>query len=99
MSRPVLSAYRNLLKAQRIAFVNDTEMILAAQAKTREGFLANATESDNTVIEEQLEFANQTADYLRTKVVQAVQDESDETYYRMNLKKHHSVEAPPGNVS
>ncbi|KAI1635259.1 hypothetical protein F4809DRAFT_465330 [Biscogniauxia mediterranea] len=66
-----LPAYRNLLRAARIAFQGDDRVLTAARASIREGFRAKASlEPSNPELPGAIKHAEEVASILRQNVVQ-----------------------------
>ncbi|KAG0246554.1 hypothetical protein BGX31_001006 [Mortierella sp. GBA43] len=80
----VLTAYRNLLKVQRLTFK-------AARHKTYTEFNSKRNETDEVKIKEQLELANQVASLLRHNLVQGVRVEGDDNLYALKLTPEHEL--------
>ncbi|KAK9465865.1 mitochondrial zinc maintenance protein 1, mitochondrial [Lipomyces arxii] len=91
----VLSTYRNLLRATRVAFENDTRLLLAARQQARDGFEAGKRElsgndADLEEIDRRLEHAVGVALVLRTNVVQGerTKKDEDEDVYKLRIHKY-----------
>ncbi|KAK9473403.1 uncharacterized protein V1510DRAFT_429549 [Dipodascopsis tothii] len=72
-SNQVLSAYRTLLRATRIAFDKDLRMLTSARAQAAEQMRAGRVEFANPtpeVLQERLVFLNDVATMLRSNIVQ-----------------------------
>lgn len=66
-----LAAYRNLLRATRIAFKGDERILFAARDQARAGFRANASLSpSDEAVAPAVQHANEVASMLRANVVQ-----------------------------
>ncbi|ORZ07968.1 hypothetical protein BCR41DRAFT_359716 [Lobosporangium transversale] len=92
MSRQqVLSAYRNLLKAQRQTFKGDWTTLTAARQKTYTEFDSKRNETDEAKIKQQLELANQVASLLRHNLAQAVRVEGSNDVYSLKLTEEHEL--------
>ncbi|KAI1185972.1 mitochondrial zinc maintenance protein 1, mitochondrial [Nemania serpens] len=66
-----LPAYRNLLRAARLAFQGDVTMLTAARSSIREGFRANAAlEPSSPEFPAAVKHAEEVATILRQNVVQ-----------------------------
>ncbi|KAI0190839.1 hypothetical protein F4808DRAFT_444243 [Astrocystis sublimbata] len=66
-----LPAYRNLLRAARLAFQGDNTMLTAARSSIREGFRANASLAPSSPeYPEAVKHAEEVATILRQNVVQ-----------------------------
>ncbi|KAF9348314.1 hypothetical protein BGX34_002554 [Mortierella sp. NVP85] len=80
----VLSAYRNLLRAQHQTFK-------AARQKTYVEFNSKRNETDEAKIKEQLELANQVASLLRHNLAQAIRVEGSDNVYSLQLNSDHEL--------
>ena len=71
----VRAAYRAVLRAQRVAFGGDLEMIRASQSATRaefdKGIASFASGDADYDMEKSLEMAHDAAKFFRTNIVQA----------------------------
>lgn len=85
------TAYRNLLRASRIAFRSDLEVLQAARSKMREEF---AQKDSDKPVEERIEHANAVAKFLVQNVVQGVRREEDK--YTLNI--HNRTELGDNNT-
>ncbi|KAI1163848.1 hypothetical protein F5B18DRAFT_651174 [Nemania serpens] len=73
-----LPAYRNLLRAARLAFQGDGTMLTAARSSIREGFRANAAlEPTSPEFPAAVKHAEEVATILRQNVVQGKREEGD----------------------
>lgn len=86
-----ITAYRNLLRASRVAFRNDLEVLQAARSKMREEF---AQKDSDKPVEERLEHANAVAKFLVQNVVQGVRKEED----KFTLNIHNKTELGDNNT-
>ncbi|BAO42579.1 protein FMP36 [Kluyveromyces marxianus] len=82
MSR-ALAAYRNGLRAARVAFGGDTRMLVAARQKMREGMI-NPPNPELSP-DEQIKHMNDVAQFLRQNIVQGKKAEGDK--YHLNIHK------------
>lgn len=83
-----LNAYRHGLRAARIAFQNDTEVLLAARAKMRSGMLSPPNPKLTT--EEQVQHLEDVAVFLRRNLVQGKKVDcanKKEPRYHLNIHK------------
>ncbi|KAK3819810.1 MAG: hypothetical protein J3Q66DRAFT_162849 [Benniella sp.] len=87
----VLSAYRNLLRAQHQTFKGDWATLSAARQKTYVEFDSKRNETDEAKIKEQLELANQVASLLRHNLAQAVRVEGSDNVYSLQLNSDHEL--------
>ncbi|TRX96411.1 hypothetical protein FHL15_002683 [Xylaria flabelliformis] len=70
-----LPAYRNLLRAARLAFQGDSTMLTAARSSIREGFRVNAAlEPSSPEFPAAVKHAEEVATILRQNVVQGKKD-------------------------
>ncbi|KAI1114101.1 hypothetical protein F5Y14DRAFT_190834 [Nemania sp. NC0429] len=80
-----LPAYRNLLRAARIAFQGDVAMLTAARSSIREGFRANAAlEPTSPEFPAAVKHAEEVATILRQNVVQGKR-EGDGDLYKLRI--------------
>lgn len=97
MSNPVRSkvfntaraAYKALLRAQRMSFEGDVEMLREARKETRRVFLSHAGERDPTALQQRLAEAAEAEAFLRESVVQAAL-QPDTGRYTMNIRPEHT---------
>ncbi|KAI0487775.1 hypothetical protein F4859DRAFT_510344 [Xylaria cf. heliscus] len=83
-----LPAYRNLLRAARLAFQGDGTMLRAARSTIREGFRANAAlEPTSPEFPAAVKHAEDIATILRQNVVQGMKDGD-----RYKLRIHEETE-------
>ncbi|KAK2760004.1 Mitochondrial zinc maintenance protein 1, mitochondrial [Arachnomyces sp. PD_36] len=82
-----ISAYRNLLRATRIAFQGDNHMLHAARSETRKHFDQNRSVGVDTPLH--IQHAVETADILRHNVVQGRKEEGEGKY---ELRIHKDIE-------
>ncbi|CAI4038343.1 hypothetical protein SMKI_04G6870 [Saccharomyces mikatae IFO 1815] len=83
-----LNAYRHGLRATRVAFQNDTEVLIAARAKMRSGMLCPPNPKLNT--EEQIQHLEDVAVFLRRNLVQGKKVDGTNTKeprYHLNIHK------------
>lgn len=74
-------AYRNILRAARIAFQGDERMLTAARQQIRAGFREKASlPPTDPSIAPSLQHANEVAAFLKANVVQGKQEEDGKTY-------------------
>ncbi|PGH17456.1 mitochondrial zinc maintenance protein 1, mitochondrial [Helicocarpus griseus UAMH5409] len=84
-----LSAYRLLLRATRIAFQGDIATLTAARTEARKQFDANRRLGVDTPM--RIQHALETAEILRTNVVQGVKVEGEEEgvdKYELRIHEH-----------
>ncbi|KAI8950115.1 hypothetical protein F4801DRAFT_362512 [Xylaria longipes] len=83
-----LPAYRNLLRAARVAFQGDGTMLTAARSSIRQGFRANAAlEPTSPEFPAAVKHAEEVATILRQNVVQGKRDGD-----RYKLRIHEETE-------
>ncbi|KAI0538410.1 hypothetical protein GGR58DRAFT_468277 [Xylaria digitata] len=88
MSTTALPAYRNLLRAARLAFQGDGTMLTAARESIRQGFRANAAlEPTSPEFPNAVKHAEEVATILRQNVVQGKKE--GDTY---KLRIHEETE-------
>ncbi|KAK5656400.1 hypothetical protein OQA88_4781 [Cercophora sp. LCS_1] len=84
-----LQAYRNLLRATRIAFQGDLPVLTAARTQIRQGFRDKASLSPtDPEIQPAIQHAEEVANFLRTNLVQGKKNE-DNVY---ELRIHKDIE-------
>ncbi|KAG0235342.1 hypothetical protein BGW41_000836 [Actinomortierella wolfii] len=81
-----LNAYRDLLRAQRVAFQGDIATLSAARDKTYQEFNMRRNETNEKIIDEQLELAKQVASLLRHNLVQGVQKQDQKDLYELKIR-------------
>ncbi|CAM1501552.1 Fc.00g035360.m01.CDS01 [Cosmosporella sp. VM-42] len=84
-----LVAYRNLMRAARIAFQGDAPILSAAQAQIRNEFRQNAllNPSDESV-SAGIQHAEAVAKVLRENVVQGQKTQADEESYKLRIHEY-----------
>ncbi|CAB4253594.1 similar to Saccharomyces cerevisiae YDR493W MZM1 Mitochondrial matrix protein with a role in maintaining the labile mitochondrial zinc pool [Maudiozyma barnettii] len=89
LTRQALTAYRHGLRATRVAFNEDTRLLLAARQKMRQGMLA--PENPDIPIEKQIKLMEDVAQFLRKNIVQGKRVETtssnEKPTYHLNLHK------------
>ncbi|OQD73645.1 hypothetical protein PENDEC_c014G00466 [Penicillium decumbens] len=88
-SLSALSAYRQILRATRIAFANDTRVLLAARAEARQKFDENRRAAVDTGM--QINQALEVASILRHNIVQGSREEGKEDA-KWELNIHGEIE-------
>ncbi|BDD63882.1 Mitochondrial zinc maintenance protein 1, mitochondrial [Monascus purpureus] len=83
------SAYRQLLRATRLAFKDDTRVLLAARQQARQNFDQNRREGVDTPMK--INHAVEVANILRHNIVQGVR-EADNEEARWKLRIHNEIE-------
>ncbi|KAM3510952.1 hypothetical protein MY11210_005418 [Beauveria gryllotalpidicola] len=74
-------AYRNIMRAARVAFEGDAPTLLAAQSRIRGEFRSKqALDPKDSTVSEGIEHATQVAQFLRQNVVQGKKMEGEEKY-------------------
>ncbi|KAH3900944.1 Mzm1p SCDLUD_002405 [Saccharomycodes ludwigii] len=93
LKRQALNAYRNGLRATRIAFGPDKMLLVASRKKMKEGML-NPPKDLNipkpVTVEKQIKHLNDVALFLRRNIVQGVKkdkDTSGKVRYHLNIHK------------
>ncbi|KAJ5118384.1 Mitochondrial zinc maintenance protein 1 [Penicillium atrosanguineum] len=88
-SLPALSAYRQILRATRIAFHNDNRVLLAARAEARRNFDENRRVGIDTGL--QINNAIEVATILRHNIVQGSRENgNEEAKWQLNI--HDQIE-------
>ncbi|KAF9977145.1 hypothetical protein BGZ73_006912 [Actinomortierella ambigua] len=82
-----LNAYKELLKAQRVAFRGDVVTLSAAREKTYQEFNMRRNETNEKIIDEQLNLATQVASLLRHNLVQGVQKQDKKDLYELKIRE------------
>lgn len=89
MTTQALNAYRHGLRAARIAFGQDTRLLLAARQKMREGM--RSPENPELPIEKQVQLMEDVALFLRRNIVQGERTgttrDGEKPTYHLNLHK------------
>ncbi|KAJ5667814.1 Mitochondrial zinc maintenance protein 1 [Penicillium maclennaniae] len=84
-----LSAYRQILRATRIAFQNDNRVLLAARAEARRNFEENRRVGIDTGL--QINNAIEVASILRHNIVQGAREDGNEDA-KWELNIHDEIE-------
>ncbi|KAL4804022.1 hypothetical protein BDV18DRAFT_143695 [Aspergillus unguis] len=84
-----LSAYRQVLRATRIAFQNDTRVLLAARQEARQNFEKHRRLGIDTPM--QINHAIEVASILRHNIVQGAREAGDESA-KWELNIHDEIE-------
>ncbi|KAJ5110422.1 Mitochondrial zinc maintenance protein 1 [Penicillium argentinense] len=88
-SLPALKAYRQILRATRIAFRDDTRVMLAARQEARRNFDQNRRVGIDTGM--QINHAIEVANILRHNLVQGAREDGDEAA-KWELRIHDDIE-------
>ncbi|KAJ5198543.1 Mitochondrial zinc maintenance protein 1 [Penicillium cinerascens] len=88
-SLPALSAYRQILRATRVAFANDSRVLLAARAEARRNFDQNRRVGVDTGM--QINQAIEVASILRHNIVQGSREDGNEDA-KWELNIHDQIE-------
>eukprot|EP00275_Glaucocystis_incrassata_P000489 EC119452.1.p2 GENE.EC119452.1~~EC119452.1.p2 ORF type:complete len:136 (+),score=14.77 EC119452.1:119-526(+) len=86
---PAARAFRRLLRAQRLAFEGDIEMLQRANYETRKAFLENSHERDAEKLAAMLKEADEAVTFISTQIVQAVK--SDDGNYSSFVQRCEST--------
>ncbi|KAJ6788956.1 hypothetical protein PWT90_04193 [Aphanocladium album] len=82
-------AYRNLLRAARVAFQGDAPILLAAQSQIRGEFRSKQSlDPKDTSVSEGIEHATQVAKFLRENVVQGKKMDGEDSKYKLRIHEH-----------
>ncbi|KAF4306325.1 Mitochondrial zinc maintenance protein 1, mitochondrial [Botryosphaeria dothidea] len=82
-----LAAYRNILRATRLAFQGDLAILSAARAKARDDFDASRNLQPNSEdAQKQVAHANEVAKILKENVVQG--QANDDGRYKLRIHEH-----------
>ncbi|KAG6013899.1 Mitochondrial zinc maintenance protein 1, mitochondrial [Claviceps lovelessii] len=84
-----LAAYRNLMRAARIAFQGDAPVLAAAQEQIRTVFRQQASLSPSgPSTADAIQHAQDVAQFLRANVVQGKRIEGEKDMYRLRIHEH-----------
>ncbi|KAL7916496.1 hypothetical protein GGI35DRAFT_485655 [Trichoderma velutinum] len=85
-----LAAYRNLMRAARIAFQGDVHVLSAAQNQIRQGFQENRALDSDSNIQTAIKHAEDVATILRQNIVQGqkIESEGDKLTYKLRIHEH-----------
>jgi complex III assembly factor LYRM7 len=89
-SQSALGAYRKLLRTVATTFKGDDVTLLAAKREIRQKFEDNKELGDPSALPAMVAEAYDAAEFIRTHVVQAEQNEKGN--YAMKLEQHHATE-------
>ncbi|GAO17322.1 uncharacterized protein UV8b_05552 [Ustilaginoidea virens] len=83
-----LVAYRNLMRAARVAFQGDAQVLAAARQKIRQEFRRKSgMEPSDSTTKEALFHAQEVAKFLRANVVQGKRLEGEDNMYQLRIHK------------
>lgn len=91
MSSPAIAAYRQALRATRIAFRQDTRMVSAARTQIKDGFLKNRLLGEPEATEE-VKKLNDVSRFLVENIVQGERQELENGKDRYLLHFHEKTE-------
>jgi len=91
--RPVLSAFRRLMRARELAFLGDMEMLTQSRIAVRDEFLRHKDVTDGASITELLQGADEATDMLKHHLVQGARQGEGE--YAMNIDPARHVTMDP----
>ncbi|CAK7913318.1 mitochondrial zinc maintenance protein 1, mitochondrial [[Candida] anglica] len=80
-----LSAYRTALRATRVAFKNDAEVLLASRAKIKQGFFEDLEQGSQTV-QEKIDNLNSVSKFLVQNIVQGEKKEDGQYFLNIHDK-------------
>ncbi|KAL2134584.1 hypothetical protein VTI74DRAFT_11406 [Chaetomium olivicolor] len=81
-----VQAYKNLLRAARIAFEGDTRMLVAARQQIRQGFREKASlPASDPSIQPAIQHAEEVASFLKANLVQGRKEGST---YKLRIHEH-----------
>ncbi|GAB0137843.1 hypothetical protein EsDP_00006096 [Epichloe bromicola] len=84
-----LAAYRNLLRAARIAFQGDAPVLAAAQQQIRQEFGQKANmSSSEPMVQDAIQRAQEVAHFLKANVVQGKKMDGEENMYQLRIHEH-----------
>ncbi|KAJ4147112.1 hypothetical protein LMH87_001659 [Akanthomyces muscarius] len=82
-------AYRNLMRAARLAFQGDAPILVAAQSRIRGEFRSKQSlDPKDSSVNEGIEHATQVAKVLRENVVQGKKMDGEEAKYKLRIHEH-----------
>ncbi|ATY62379.1 hypothetical protein CCM_08654 [Cordyceps militaris CM01] len=82
-------AYRNILRAARVAFQGDAPVLLAAQSQIRGEFRSKQSlDPQDSSVSEGIAHATQVATFLRENLVQGKKMEGEESKYKLRIHEH-----------
>lgn len=81
-----LSAYRNALRATKLAFANDMPVLVGARNKIRDGFIENKHLQDEEKIAEQIKHINEVTQFLTKNIVQGRMQEDGKYFLNFHEK-------------
>ncbi|ETN46214.1 uncharacterized protein HMPREF1541_00398 [Cyphellophora europaea CBS 101466] len=82
-----LAAYRHLLRAARVAFQGDVQLLQASQSQARQGFQdKRSLDPSSEEANEAIKHAEGVAEILRTNVVQGRRADGEHSY-KLNIHK------------
>ncbi|KAJ2785057.1 hypothetical protein H4R18_000765 [Coemansia javaensis] len=90
-AREVRTAFRRLLKTQRLRFAEDNTMIAAAREQTRREFEQNRGLESARDIEKKLKHARNVEEVIRRYVVQAPRSDEREDTYKIKFTPEHAL--------
>ncbi|KAK2593555.1 Mitochondrial zinc maintenance protein 1, mitochondrial [Conoideocrella luteorostrata] len=81
-----LAAYRNLMRAARIAFQGDAPVLAAAKQQIRHEFRQKSSmSSSDSATKEAIQHAQEVAKFLRANVVQGKKLDGEDNMYRLRI--------------
>ncbi|KAJ6442418.1 complex 1 protein (LYR family) domain-containing protein [Purpureocillium lavendulum] len=84
-----LVAYRNLLRAARIAFQGDAPVLAAAQVQIRNEFRQKSSlDSSSADTQAAIQHADEVAKILRENVVQGKRAADEDSTYKLRIHEH-----------
>lgn len=81
-----LSAYRNALRATRIAFLNDAPVLTSARSKIRQGYNDHKSLNDTQQIEEEIKKLNEVSAFIIKNIVQGKKQEDGKYFLNFHEK-------------
>ncbi|KAL8243845.1 hypothetical protein R6Q59_010103 [Mikania micrantha] len=86
LAKMALAAYRNLLRATRVAFQGDHQMLVAARSQARAGFdKSRSLEPSSDAAQKEVAHAEGVAEILRRNLVQGKQVDGKKNAYQLRI--------------
>jgi len=85
----VILAYKNLLRAQRVAFANDIPMLSHMRSETRNHFESKREMTEENKIFEAIDEANNATDFILNQIIQI--EKRPSSSYVMKIRPEHTT--------
>lgn len=79
-----INAYRNALRATRVAFKNDLPVLTAARTQIKQGFIDNKNLADQEQQKEAIDKMNEVSQFLVKNIVQGERQEDDKYFLKFH---------------